>query len=75
MMFADLIDEIDFIEHLQTLGLAVANDASLAEIFVQVQAALEDSNALREYLVSLTQPQLNVHPDVIAGVRVCLDLQ
>jgi len=25
--------------------------------------------------VSLTQPQLNVHPDVIAGVRVCLDLQ
>lgn len=65
MMFADLIDQVDFIEALQGLGQSVTADSDLSEVVAQLD--LHNPEVLG-YLTSLLDPELNVHPEVLNQV-------
>ncbi len=75
MMFADLIDDIDFVEHLHQLDSTIPADASLAQVVQQIETQTQCGEAIRGYLNSLQDPALNVHPDVRTAAKQCLALQ
>lgn len=63
MMFADLIDPVDFVEHLQSLGFEIHPDMALVEI-VDLVRNNDSAGAGQGYFDSLASPNLNVHPDI-----------
>ena len=63
MMFADLIDPIDFIEHLQGLGFELDPQAALPALIQQVRDQDHDGHA-QAYFESLKSGDLNVHPEI-----------
>lgn len=65
MMFADLIDQDDFVEALQELGQAIESHGSVAEVLGQVDV---QNPEVLNYLHSLLDPALNVHPEILEQV-------
>ena len=71
MMFADLVDQVDFLQGLSQRGVPVDVDTPMVEamrIVEEVRGALSDEQLaqLEAFFAYLKSDQVTLHPDVAA---------
>ena len=71
MMFADLVDQVDFLQGLSERGVPVNEDTPMVDamrIVKEVQSAMSEEQLaqLEAFFVYLKSDQVTLHPDVAA---------
>lgn len=74
MMFADLVDEIDFVQRLQTIGFVLHPGSALDELIQQVNTQLQDgprerTERLQTLVGELMENRGLVLPEIIDSLQ------
>ncbi|WOD07705.1 hypothetical protein [Marinomonas sp. GJ51-6] len=73
MMIVDLIDEVDFIEKLKSLGVPVEDDMQMTDVQARLHAWLQDYPEQRPFVAALFNEiqgdNISVLPEVASVIK------